>query len=76
MQINFKVHIKGTDIDPMTLLDADLNVALGCRIPGDAIAASKTMWEGIGRYHSDTPSRLRNDAMQVLQTASKGLQGD
>lgn len=76
MQINYKYHVKGTNIDPVSLLQPDMNVSLGCRILGEAMAASATLWEGIGRYHSYTPSRLRSYAIRVLQTASKGLPHD
>ena len=74
MGINYRYHLKGTDIDPMSLLQAGVNAAFGCRILGDAMARSSTLWEGIGRYHSSTSWRTRRYAADVLRTVLKGLQ--
>ncbi|MDH3598001.1 MAG: hypothetical protein OEU26_00010 [Candidatus Tectomicrobia bacterium] len=73
MQVNYYFHVKGTEIDPVTLFDDRINRTMGCRILGHALAASGSLWEGIGRYHSRTPSRTGTYAIRVLREAMNRL---
>ena len=74
MQINYHYHVRGTEIDPASLLDPVKNREMGCAILGRALSTSGELWEGIGRYHSKTPKRTRRYAIHVLQAAQKETQ--
>ena len=73
MQVNYRWHVKGTGLDPRALLDGATNRRIGCRILGNAMQRSSSIWEGLGTYHSSTPERRRAYAIAILRKARHAL---
>lgn len=52
-------------IDPVSLLDPDLNEAWGKRILAEEIAQHGLSWQAVAKYHSPDPERGRQYAWRV-----------
>lgn len=64
MQIN-SWWIKRFSIDPMSLLDPDVNEAWGKRILAEEIARHGLNWQAVGKYHSPDLERGRQYAWRI-----------
>lgn len=57
------------------LLDPCLNVSVGAWILARLIARHGMTWEAIGRYHSSTPGRKENYAIDIYRVLTRGPNG-
>ena len=76
MQINWKTWqktVRGLGFDAHDLLDARINMKMGCRILAEALSGRGTFLARLGRYHSPRPERGRWYARRVL-TAARDLE--
>ena len=76
MQVNWKTWqktVRGLGLDAYDLLDARINMKMGCRILAEALSGRGTFLARLGRYHSPRPERGRWYARRVL-TAARDLE--
>ena len=79
MQINWKTWqktVRGLGLDAYDLLDARINMKMGCRVLGEALSGRGTFLARLGRYHSPRPERGRWYARRVLAAARGIEEGD
>ena len=64
MQINSQ-WIRQWNIDPVSLLNPEINILYGLRILKNEIRRHGMNWRAIGSYHSPNPERARRYALMV-----------
>lgn len=72
MQINWRTWrraVEARGLDAHDLLDARINVEMGCRILAQALSGRGPFLARLGRYHSPRPERGRWYARRVLAAA-------
>ena len=72
MQINWHTWqktVRGLGLDAYDLLDARINMKVGCRILAEVLSGRGTFLARLGRYHSPRPERGRWYARRVLAAA-------
>ena len=73
MQINWKTwqrdRPRPSVLNAYDLLDARINMKMGCRILAEALSRRGTFMARLGRYHSPRPERGRWFARRVLAAA-------
>ena len=72
MQVNWRTWqgmVRGLGLDAYDLLDAQANMAVGCRVLVEALSGRGTFLARLGRYHSRRPERARWYARRVLAAA-------
>lgn len=70
MQINLR-HNGHRVKNPLHLLDPGTNLVVAASILRETVGASRTVGQGVARYHSWNPYRGSNYARQVSQYASR-----
>ena len=72
MQINWRTWrraVEARGLDAHDLLDARINMEMGCRVLAEALSGGGTFMARLGRYHSPRPERGRWYARRVLAAA-------
>ena len=72
MQINWKTWqktVRGLGLDAYGLLDARINMKMGCRVLAEILSGRGSFLARLGRYHSPRPERGRWYALRVLAAA-------
>ncbi|MDE0205434.1 MAG: transglycosylase SLT domain-containing protein [Candidatus Tectomicrobia bacterium] len=72
MQINWRTWrrtVRGLGLDAHDLLDAQINMEIGCRVLSHALSGRGPFLARLGRYHSRRPERARWYAQRVMAAA-------
>ena len=78
MQINWRTwreSVRALDLDAYDLLDAEINMKVGCRILAEALAGRGSFLARLGRYHSRRPERGLWYARRVMAAAREAEGG-
>ena len=79
MQINWRTwreSVGALGLNAYDLLNAQINMKMGCRILAEALSGRGTFLARLGRYHSPRPDRGRWYARRVLAAAQDLQKGD
>ena len=70
MQIHVRLWSQTLGVSPLELLDVDTNLRAGCTILSRYLDGEGPLWQRIGSYHSQTPTRNQAYAAKVLRVAT------
>ena len=78
MQINWRTWrrtVRRLGLDAYDLLDAQINMEMGCRVLSQVLSGRGPFLARLGRYHSRRPERARWYARRVLAAAREATRG-